>query len=385
MRAFLFNLKTLTLFAIFLAILGLSCERKSSDNTDAGKSGTATGDVQNEQAIQAEPDAAETTINDIAVTVNGTDITEAELERAMKPQLDAIAKQAASASLPPTFLEQYKKQIKPRILSQLINEELLNEKVKEANIAISDEEVIKQLNEYLSSQPQPLSLEDFKKKLEERGLDFEQMKEDVRRRLSYEKLMTGLWEGKVFVTEEEAKKYYDENPKRFETPEEVAVSHILIKPDPIDPNCDDPNEAKEKSKAAAKAKAEDLLKQIKDGADFAELAKANSACPSAKDGGDLGFFPRGQTTPPFEKVAFELELGQISDVVETSYGYHIIQKTGYKDASVMPFEQVKKSIITQLVQKQQKEFVEDYIDTLKSEADIVYPPGKEPPAEANTP
>ena len=215
--------------------------------------------------------------------------------------------------------------------------------------------------------------------------NFEDMKNDVRNRLSYDKFMTPLLEGKMSVTEEDARKYYDENPKRFEQPEQIAVSHILIKSEPIDPNIADPNEAKKQSKAAALAKAQDLLKQIKDGADFAELAKANSACPSAKDGGDLGFLPRGQTTPPFEKAAFDLELGQLSDIVETSYGYHIIKKTGQKDASTIPFEEASKSIIMQLVKKQQNEFIEEYMEKLKAEADIVYPPGKEPPSDANNP
>jgi peptidyl-prolyl cis-trans isomerase C len=211
------------------------------------------------------------------------------------------------------------------------------------------------------------------------------MKNDVRNRLSYEKLMTSLWEGKISVTEEDAKKYYNENPKRFEQPEQIAVSHILIKPEPIDPNSEDPNEAEKQSKSAALAKAQDLLKQVKDGGDFAELAKANSACPSAKDGGDLGFFPRGQTTPPFEEAAFALELGQLSDIVETSYGYHIIKKTGQKDASTVPFEEAEKNISIQLIRKQQNGFIEDYMEKLKAEADIVYPPGKEPPSEANSP
>jgi len=377
MRSYLFSLRTLVCLTITLAMLGSGCERKASDKTDANKPEAGS------PSVKTETDAGMAEQNDIAVTVNGKNITEAELEQAMKPQLDAVARQASS--LPPEFMEQYKKQIKPRILNNLISEQLLREKVKEANIVISDEEVINQITELISKQQQPLTLDEFKKKLEERGLNFEDMKNDVRNRLAYEKLMTSLWEGKIFATEEDAKKYYDENPKRFEQPEQIAVSHILIKPEKPDPNSADPNEAMKQSKATALAKAQDLLKQINEGADFAELAKANSACPSAKDGGDLGFFPKGQTTPPFEEAAFALEMGELSDIVETSYGYHIIQKTGHKDASTIPFEEAKKNIIIQLVQKQQNEFIEDYMDKLKAEAEIVYPPGKEPPSEPNSP
>jgi peptidyl-prolyl cis-trans isomerase C len=386
MRSCLLSLRILVCFTIFLAVLCFGCEQKTPDKTDANKSEPGPSIVETEtDANTAEPNATAeiTTTDDIAVTVNGTNITEAELEQAMKPQLDAVAKQAAN--LPPEFMEQYKKQIKPRILNRLINEKLLIEKIRESNIEITDEEVINQIEKLISNQQEPLSLEDFKKKVAEHGLNFEDMKNDVRRRLSFEKFMDSLSEGKINVTEEDARKYYDENPKRFEIPEQIAASHILIKPEQIDPNSDDPNEAKAKAKTAALEKAQDLLKQIKDGADFAELAKANSDCPSAKDGGDLKFFPKGQMIPPFEKAAFELELGEVSDIVETPHGYHIIKNTGHKDASVIQFDEVKNSIMKQLVQKQKNEFAKDYIESLKAEADIVYPPGKEPSSDANSP
>lgn len=387
MRSYLLRLRILVCFTIFFAVLGSSCGRETPDKADPNNSEPSSSSIEIEADTNlAEPNAAaEITTDAIAVTVNGTVITEAELEQAMKPQLDAIAKQASASNLPPTFLEQYKKQVKPRILNQLIRGQLLNEKVKEANIVITDEEVINQIKQLLSEQQEPLSLEEFKKKSQERGIDFEYLKDDIRKKLSYQKLMMNLWEGKINVTEEDAKKFYDENLKRFEIPEQIAASHILIKPEPIDPNSDDPNEAIAKSKAVAKEKAQDLLKQIKDGADFAELAKAHSICPSAKDGGNLGFFPRGQMTPPFEEAAFELELGQTSDVVETSYGYHIIQNTGHKDAGVVPFEEAKSSIIKQLAKKQQNEFVEKYMESLKDKANIVYPPGKEPTPATDNP
>jgi peptidyl-prolyl cis-trans isomerase C len=152
-------------------------------------------------------------------------------------------------------------------------------------------------------------------------------------------------------------------------PEQIRASHILIKFDAADSGTD-PNEAKTKAKATT----EGLLKQIKEGADFAELAKAHSACPSAPSGGDLGFFPRGQTTPPFEKVAFELQVGQVSDIVETEYGFHIIKVTDHKDASVVSFEQAKPDIVEQLKQEKQTKFVEEYINSLKAHANIVFPP-----------
>ena len=127
---------------------------------------------------------------------------------------------------------------------------------------------------------------------------------------------------KIDVTENDANNYYSGNPKEFETPEQVKASHILIASDTSDTSVD-PNDAK----AKALAKAEQLLAQLKDGADFAELAKANSTCPSASKGGDLGFFSKGDMVAPFEEAAFALEPGQLSDIVETKFGYHIIKRT----------------------------------------------------------
>jgi peptidyl-prolyl cis-trans isomerase C len=227
-------------------------------------------------------------------------------------------------------------------------------------------------------------LEEFKKKMAEYGQRFDEVKQEIREGLARNKFMQAYWAGKVDVTEEDAKKYYDENPKQFEQPEQIRASHILIKPEFIDPNVDpdaDPNEAK----TVAKAKAEDLIKQIKEGADFAELAKAHSNCPSAPNGGDLGFFPRGETTPAFENTAFELGIGHISDVVETEYGYHIIKTTDHKQASTTAFDQAKENIIRQLTQKKQSELADEYIESLKAKANIVYPAGKEPTPEANNP
>ncbi|MGB2864066.1 MAG: peptidylprolyl isomerase, partial [Sedimentisphaerales bacterium] len=266
------------------------------------------------------------------------------------------------------------------VLEQTIRRHLLDEKVKEANIVITDEEVMSTITEIAAAQREPLSLEEFKKTMEQYGQSFDNVKADVRDGLARNKFMEAHWAGKINVTEEDARKYYDENTKQFEIPEQVKASHILIKPEFTDPNAD-PNEAK----AKARTKTEDLLKQLKDGADFAELAKANSVCFSAPQGGDLGFFPRGETTPAFEKTAFELEIGQISDIVETEYGYHIIKVTEHKDASTTSLEQAKDDIIKQLTQTKQSELAEEYIESLKAKANIVFPPGKEPPTDANNP
>jgi len=310
--------------------------------------------------------SAEITGDSVAVTVNGVDITESQIEAEVKPQLEKIA-----AQLSPAFAEQYKKQLRQQVIERMVIEQLLDQKVKAAGIVITEEEVIGRIKEMASKQQPPLSLEDFKVLIEAYGKSFDDVKERIKKGLGYEKFMQAQWAGKINVTEDDAKKYYAENAKEME---QVKASHILIKLDITDPNID-PNEAK----AKAREKTEDMLKQIKNGADFAELARANSSCPSAAKGGDLGFFSRGPMAPAFENAAFELKVGQISDIVETRFGFHIIKVTDRKDT----FEQFKDDIINILTQKKQGEFAEKYIESLKAEASIVYPPGKEPePAQS---
>jgi peptidyl-prolyl cis-trans isomerase C len=305
--------------------------------------------------------AAETAPDSIAVTVNGVNINESQVEAQIKAQLDKMGGQ-----LPPQFIEQYKNQLRQQILERMVIEQLLDEKVKANNIVITEEDVIAHFKESGARQQPPLSLEDIKTLMEARGQSFQERKQLIRKGLAYQKIMEAEWGGKINVTEDEAKKYYSENAEDME---QVRASHILIKPDTTDPNTD-PNQAK----ANAQKKAQALLDQIKAGADFAELAKNNSDCPSAAKGGDLNFFTRGRMVPPFEKAAFSLKVGQVSDLVETQFGYHIIKVTDHKDT----FEQFKDQIVETLTEKKRSDFAKDYIDSLKAKANIVYPPDKEP-------
>ncbi len=390
MSSFIFRQRVLVCVVVFFTAFGLSCKPKSTEQADANKpqpepvkiEAEAKADVnlvepQPSEGL-AEPQTPEEPADDVAVTVNGVDITEAELQKLVKPQLERMAQQ--SKQLPPTFAQTLEKQLRQQALDGIIVRRLLDEKVKEANIVVTEQDVIKRITKIAADQRPPLLLEEFKKKITEYGQNFDELKQQLQKGMTYQKVVEAQWAGKINITEEDAKKYYDENPTQFEVKEQVRASHILITPDTTDSEAD-PNQAK----AQAKAKIEDLLEQIKGGADFAELAKANSACPSAAQGGDLDFFPRGKMAAPFEKAAFALEVGKVSDIVETQFGYHIIKVTDHKDAGTTLFEQAGDNIIKQLTQKKQSELTKKYIDSLKAAANIVYPPGKEPTPPAPAP
>src|SRR3569832_1379226 len=166
----------------------------------------------------------------------------------------------------------------------------------------------------------------------------------------------------ISVSDADLKSYYDQNLKRYTVDEQRRASHILIAAG---------KDASASDKAAAKQKAESLLAQLrKNPADFAKLAKENSKDPgSAERGGDLGFFGKGMMVKPFEDAAFKLKQGEISDVVQSDFGYHIIQLTGIKPASVKSIDDVKGEIAAD-IKKQQA--AKKYADMAETFTNTVY-------------
>src|ERR1700678_3951340 len=181
------------------------------------------------------------------------------------------------------------------------------------------------------------------------------------RKLAYIALnQTDVPNGAPPVTNGQVEQYYQAHQKDFQVPDEAKVRHILIK---VAPGAD------AKTDAAAKQKAEDLLKQIKSGGNFAALATANSDDPGSKvQGGELGMIQRGVTVPEFEKAAFSLQPGQTSDVIKTQFGYHILQVEAKQTAHLKPLDEVKAQILATLTRQQEADQQAAYAQQLATEA-----------------
>jgi peptidyl-prolyl cis-trans isomerase D len=163
-------------------------------------------------------------------------------------------------------------------------------------------------------------------------------------------------EQSIQVSDAELHRAYDADKEKFRNPERVLARHILIK-----------GGATPEEDAKAKAKAEDLLKQLKGGADFAELAKKNSQDPgSAPRGGDLGWLVRGQTVKPFEDAAFSLKSNQLSDPVKTQFGYHIIQVLEHQQPHLGSFEEVRAQLADDVRKLRVGKMMEDLADRATS-------------------
>lgn len=156
---------------------------------------------------------------------------------------------------------------------------------------------------------------------------------------------------RITLSEDDVRGYYEQNKPRYATPEERRASHILLRLDPG---------ASDAQKSGIRARATELLKQVRAGGDFAALAKANSQDPgSAGSGGDLGFFPREAMVKPFADAAFSLKEGEVSDIVESDFGLHLIRLTGIRPGQQRGFEQVRAEIELELRKQQAgKQFAE---------------------------
>jgi peptidyl-prolyl cis-trans isomerase C len=165
----------------------------------------------------------------------------------------------------------------------------------------------------------------------------------------------------VTASEDQILQYYEQHKDDFTVRDSVHVRHILIKS-----GAEDPAEAK----GEARRKAEDLVKQLRDGAEFSALAAQHSHDPGSRDrGGDLGFVHRGRMVPAFEEVAFALPPGQVSGVVETRFGYHVIKVDERREGSVKPVGEVRSIIENKLTRDRRREAVDAFVQKAMKEAD----------------
>jgi peptidyl-prolyl cis-trans isomerase C len=171
---------------------------------------------------------------------------------------------------------------------------------------------------------------------------------------------------KIKVTEKEAKAYYDKNPDLFKSPEQVKARHILIQV---------PKGASDEEKKKLKEKADEVLGKVKAGEDFAKLAAEFSDDPGTKSkGGDLGFFSKGSMVPAFEQAAFSLKPGEVSELVETEFGFHVIKVDEKKEAVAEPFETIKEKVTKQVLREKQEAKVTEFVEQALKKAKVTMNP-----------
>jgi peptidyl-prolyl cis-trans isomerase C len=297
--------------------------------------------------LTTDPDA-------VIVRVNGEDITRGEINEMM-----AMAMQRFGGQIPPDQLQAVQVQMYAQIKEELINQKLLTAAVAEANIQVDDAEVAESIENIRGSLPEGMTLEDA---LESEGQDLETLQENIRNDMAKRQLLETQTADVPAATEEEAREFYDANPDRFAKPETVSASHILIKFDETDTD---------ETKAEKKAKLEGIRESIiAETVTFEDAAAENSDCPSSAQGGSLGSFGKGRMVPEFEIAAFTQEPGEIGEVIETQFGYHIIMVTEYQEEGTVAFEDTKDQLIEFLTNQKKQQAVLDYIASLRDSATI---------------
>ncbi|MFT4549455.1 MAG: peptidyl-prolyl cis-trans isomerase C [Verrucomicrobiales bacterium] len=304
------------------------------------------------------------------VTVDGVAITDADVEQRFRAMYGERL-----AQMPPEQGAMMREHAMPSIKEELIAKTLLLGAAAKEGVAVDETKHKEMLKEVLDSIPEGTTTAEFYGRL---GMDEASFKEAIGEEVRINSLIDKKTAAVKDATDEETKKFYDDNAQQFVTDSSVSASHILIKTEGI---------TDEAEKANKKAELEAIRKQIieKKGENFAELAKEHSACPSAGKGGDLGTFGPGQMVPEFDKAAFSQNIGDVGPIVETNFGYHIIKVTAKDEGGKTAYDEIKDRIADHLKGEKQNAIVRDMITKLREEAkieDLTKPAISEDPAAA---
>ncbi|OUX37253.1 MAG: hypothetical protein CBE26_03840 [Kiritimatiellaceae bacterium TMED266] len=290
----------------------------------------------------------------VVVKVDGLEIKRGEIL-----ELVNLTMQRLGGQVPPQQLPQLQQQMYTRVKNDLINAKLIEGAVIAADIPVDDAAIEAEITTIRESLPEGKTLEEL---LAVQNNTLDELKADIRNQLASRTLFDQQVANIANATEADAQTFYNENPNNFQTPEQVTASHILVKP---------AEGADEAAKAASKAELETIRASIIAGeTSFAEAAAAHSSCPSSAQGGSLGTFGKGQMVPEFEIAAFTQEIGEVGDIVETQFGYHIIQVSEHTDEGTIAFDEAKTQIIDFLTNQSKQQAIAAYIESLRSKATI---------------
>jgi peptidyl-prolyl cis-trans isomerase C len=284
--------------------------------------------------------------------VNGSVITQEDFDR----EIDGVLRRLASMGR--SFDDSQLLAIRKEVLEGLINTELLYQETQRRGITVEEaaiDEELKTLKGGFANE------DEFSTALSKANLSEALIRSQIKRRQAIENFIAQQFAETVTVSDKEAKDFYESHPDSFKQPEQVRASHILIK---IDPQAD------ESQRAQARQQIEHIQRKLQEGEDFATLAKTFSQDPSGARGGDLGYFRRGEMVKPFEEAAFALKPGEVSDPVESTFGYHLITVIDKKPETTIAYEDIKDRIEHYLKDKNVQEKVRLQVQRLKEKAKV---------------
>ena len=306
------------------------------------------------------------TVEEIVARVNNDIILKSEYE-ARKTALRAELAEPAPRG-PGLSGAQLEKAFEDRskfLLQELVDETLLLQQAKEMGLS-ADLEVIKTM-ERLRQERKHATLESLEKEIVEAGYSLDEFKRGIQTRYLSQQVLQREVYGRVIVTTEEMRKYYDEHVKDFDRPAGIRVRAIFVYTENRGPE----------EIASQRKKAEEALAAVKKGDEFAEIASKYSEADTAQEGGDLGFFVKGELAAPLEEAASKIEKGQTTDVLTLPYGFVILKLDDKHNGGILPFELAQREINEILWQKGINPKIREYLTKLRCDGFTEYKPGYE--------
>ncbi|MBI5554542.1 MAG: peptidylprolyl isomerase [Elusimicrobia bacterium] len=312
-------------------------------------------------------------VNKTVAVVNKEVITLEDFNKKAGPMLEQYRRVYKGADV-----EEKLKEMKKEMLNQIVEEKLLRQEAKKQNIVVTKQDMQKGLDEVKKRFNPENNSQEYKDELKRQGYTEKGFENDIKEQLMVMQLIDKEIKGKATLPNEaEVQKYYEEHQKELKQDEQARARHILIRVD---------EKADLKTQSAALKKTQEIQAKVKKGEDFAALAKEFSEDPGSKEnGGDLGFFTKETMVPEFSKVAFALKPGQVSDLVKTSFGYHLIKVEETKPAKQLALDdevpvaankkvKVKEYIQNMLYQQAMEKKFEEWLKELKGKSKIeTYP------------
>ncbi|MHB8418375.1 MAG: peptidylprolyl isomerase [Myxococcales bacterium] len=297
-----------------------------------------------------------TVLDRVAAVVDDSPILLSEVEDRAAPELRHLSDEGADAA----ETAHRRRDMLRQSLQTLIDERLLEEQLKSANITVSEEDLQASIADVMringiADQKQ------FAAALEHEGMTMDSYRQSLRRQLEKMKLLSLRVHPQVKVSETDLQDEYQKEYMQQGGEEEVRARHILVKL---------PKDASAAERALALQKAKSLRQRLAAGESFAELARKFSDGPSAADGGELGWFKRGVMVPEFEAAAFALPRGDVSEPVLTHFGYHLIQVEDRRRTGPPPLDKVKEQLRQKLTQRETEKLTADFLASLRKDASI---------------
>ncbi len=270
----------------------------------------------------------------------------------------ALFKQIIS-STPPEEQEARLKDAREKALNNLLEKVLLLRAARKAAIDVTDDEV-KAAIENIKKENK-INEQELLSALKKEGVSFERYKEEVKGQIIRSKVIDKKVRRVIEVSDEEVMIYYERNKNDFATDEEISARHILFLI---------PKDADEERVNEIRKRAEEVLQKARAGEDFESLAKKYSEGPSASNGGDLGFFKREDMVKEFSRAVFPLKENEISDLILTPFGYHIVQLRERRGGAALPFDEISKKIKARLYAEELNRGIKEFIEELKEEEHV---------------